>query len=286
MRLLLSFFLVLLTATVQAAAPQLLLDVAQFRNEDRVVKGSVVELYATVPGTGLTYLRRAPKTFQAAAVLTLEILKADGKPAYQETVTLKPPVLSDTTAAIKNPISFQKRVALPDGQYTVRARLRDQYKASNATTVDQSLTLKSDGKAAYLSDIVLLARPAAKSGAQDNFARGGLRLSRAPGGYYGRGTAQIFFYAELYQAPAGQPLKVRYRIASDEGGAAEAETTLEQAAQGKPTTIVGELPLGPLPSGQYVFTIEIRDAKNQLLTTQSTVLTRDMEEYAPAGATN
>lgn len=286
MRYSLSVLLLLLTVAAHAAAPQLLLDVARFRNEDRSVKGSVVELYATVPGQGLTYLRRAPKTYQAAAVLTLEILKADGQPAYQETITLKPPVLSDTTAAIKNPTSFQKRLVLPDGQYTVRARLRDQYKVGAETTTDQMLTLAADGTQPFLSDIVLLARPAAKSPAQNAFTRGGFSLSRAPGGTYARGTTRIFFYAELYQAPQGQPLRVRYRISSEENGSADAETTLAQAAQGKPTGIVGELPLGPLPTGQYIFTIEIRDSKNRLLTIQSTVLQREAEDYAPAGATN
>ena len=64
-----------------------------------------------------------------AVVLTLEIVRSDGQAAYQENITLKPPVLSDTTAAIKNSLSFQKRISLPDGTYTVRGLVRDQYQA-------------------------------------------------------------------------------------------------------------------------------------------------------------
>lgn len=278
------FLLLLATGAARAATPQLQLDVARFRNEDRAVKGTVVELYATVPGQGLTYFRRAPKTFQAAAILTLEVLKPDGQPAYQETITLKPPVLSDTTAAIKAPISFQKRLVLPDGRYTLRGRVRDQYHAGAEAVVEQPLVLESSSAKPFLSDIVLLARPAGKSPAQNNFTRGGYSLVRAPGSYYSRGADQIYFYAELYQAPAGQPLQVHYRIQSEEGASAEAEVELGQAAQGRPTPIVGELPLGPLPTGQYTFTIEVRDAKNHVLATQSTLLRRDYEEYAPAGA--
>ena len=279
------FFFIFLTgwAVAAHAAPlQLHLDVAHFRNEDRAVKGSVVDINATVAGQGLTYRQRAPKSFQAAAVLTLEVLKADGRPAYQETVTLKPPALSDTTAALKNPVSFQKRLVLPDGRYTVRGRLRDQYQTGAAETVaEQPLVLESGAAKPYLSDVVLLARPASKSSATGSFIRNGYQLTRAPGGYYPRGTDQVFFYAELYQAPQGQPLHVRYRIQSEEGAGAAAEVELDQAAAGQPTVIEGGLPLGPLPSGQYTFTMEVLDAKNQVLATQSTAMRRDFEDYAP-----
>ncbi|QDA59265.1 Ig-like domain-containing protein [Hymenobacter jejuensis] len=286
MRPLLILLFALLACTSRAASPQLLLDVARFHNEDMAVKGAIVEIYATVPGQSLTYMRRAPKAFQAAAVVTLEVLKADGKPAYQETITLKPPVLSDTSIALKNPVSFQKRIALPDGQYTLRGKVRDQYRAGQETTVEVPLILEAGAKKASLSDIVLLSRPAAKSPAQNSFARGGYNLVRTPGGLYARGTSQIFFYTELYQAPQGQPLSVRYKLVSEEGAAAEAEVQLDQAAAGRPTPVVGELPLGPLPSGKYTFTMEVRDSKKQLIATQTTHLQRDMEEYAPSGASS
>jgi hypothetical protein len=286
MRPLLVLLFALLAFTARAATPQLLLDVARFHNEDMAVKGAIVEIYATVPGQSLTYMRRAPKAFQAAAVVTLEVLKADGKPAYQETITLKPPVLSDTSIALKNPVSFQKRIALPDGKYTLRGKVRDQYHAGKETTVEVPLTLEAGVKKASLSDIVLLARPAAKSPAQNSFARGGYNLVRTPGGFYARGTNQVFFYTELYQAPQGQPLSVHYRLESEEGAAAEADVQLDQAASGRPTPVVGELPLGPLPSGKYTFTMEVRDSKKQLIATQTTQLQRDTEEYAPAGASN
>ncbi|HEX8349645.1 MAG TPA: hypothetical protein VF598_06775, partial [Hymenobacter sp.] len=152
MRLLFLLLANLAALTLQAASPQLLLDVARFRNEDLAVKGAIVEIYITVPGQSLTYMRRAPKTFQAAATVTLEVLKADGKPAYQETITLKPPVISDTTAALKNPLSFQKRVALPDGRYTLRGRVRDQYHAGPETVVEMPLLLESVSKGPALSD--------------------------------------------------------------------------------------------------------------------------------------
>ena len=65
-------------------------------------------------------------------MVDLTILKADGSTAWQETVTLKPPVLSDTTIAIKNPLSFLKRVTVPDGTYTLRGRCATSIKPPTA----------------------------------------------------------------------------------------------------------------------------------------------------------
>ncbi|MFC7669955.1 hypothetical protein ACFQT0_23255 [Hymenobacter humi] len=44
----------------QAGPPQILLDVARFRNLNKVEKGAEVEIYVTVPTQSLTYRQRAP----------------------------------------------------------------------------------------------------------------------------------------------------------------------------------------------------------------------------------
>ncbi|QJX47659.1 hypothetical protein HMJ29_12175 [Hymenobacter taeanensis] len=287
MRNLLTLLLALTALCAQAAAPpQLLLDVARFRNEDQVVKGGVVEIYATVSGQALTYMRRGPKLFQAAATVTLEVIRPDGSAAYQETVTLKPPVLRDTTAAIKNPISFQKRIALPEGTYTLRGQVRDQYRAGTSTITDLPLVIKPAATKPTLSDVVLLAKPASRTIAEgNNFIRNGFSLTRAPGGMYSRGTEKLNFYAELYSAPVGQPLSVRYRVRAT-GAAKDAAvaTSTVTGQEGRPTPVVGQLDLTKLPAGEYVLTVEIRNAKSQVLSSQTAKMRYNPADYAPAGA--
>ncbi|GAA4018218.1 hypothetical protein GCM10022408_34970 [Hymenobacter fastidiosus] len=263
----------------------MILDVARFRNEDLSVKGSVVEIYATVPGQALIYKRRGPKLFQAAATLTLEVLKSDGTAVYQETITLKPPVLSDTTISLKNPVSFQKRIALPDGAYTLRGHVRDQYRGGRVTVVDVPLVLEAESKGLIVSDIVVLARPASKSLEQSNFIRGNFSLTRAPGGLYARGADQLFFYAELYNAAPDQALQLRYRIRPADG-VKDLLTTAASATgmAGRSTPVVGNVDISKLPAGDYFLTVEVRDAKNKLLSAQKTLLRRNPAEYAPAGA--
>lgn len=289
MRFLLLFpaFLLALSAApvAQAGPPQLLLDVARFRNLNRVEKGAEVEIYVTVPTQSLVYRQRAPKAFQSAATVTLDILKADGTAAYHEVVTLKPPVLNDTTIVIKNPQSFLKRIILPDGKYTLRGTVKDQYRSANGeTTVEKPLVLEAPA-GPFLSDVVLLARPAVRGGGDDNFARGGYRLTRVPGGSYGRGSENIFFYTELHNAPMGQALRVHYHLTTPDGSAADADASLTPQS-GRPTTVVGQLPLGPLPDGPFTLFIEVYGGpgNKKLLAGHRAIGQRTAADFAPAGA--
>ena len=268
-----------------AGPPQLLLQVAKFRNLDQVQKGGEIEISVTVPTQPLVYRQRAPKSFQSSAVVELAVLKADGTAAWQEIVTLKPPVLSDTTIAIKNPLSFLKRVALPDGTYTLRGRIRDQYRSANGETTVELPLIIAEPKGPAFSDILLLARPAAKAGAESVFNRGGYLLTRAGGGFYGRGADNIFFYTELNQVPAGRSVRIHYHLAAPDGTAADADAPAVTTQAGRPTAVIGQLPLGPIPAGPFTLTIEARDAATKkVLATQSQRGQRSLTEYAPAGA--
>lgn len=268
-----------------AGPPQILVDIARFRNLEQVEKGAEVEIYVTVPTQSLTYRQRAPRAFQSAATVTLEILKADGKSAYREVIILKPPVLNDTTIAIKNPQSFLKRIRLPDGKYTLRGTVRDQYRSANGVTiVEKALVLVAPTGPSF-SDVVLLARPAVRSAGNDDFTRGGYRLTRAPGNFYGRGAETVFFYTELHQVPTGQPLRVHYHLTTPDGSAADADATLTPQS-GRPTTVVGQLPMGPLPEGPFTLFVEVYGGagNKKLLAGQRVIGQRNAKDYAPAGA--
>lgn len=285
-RLFLLILLPLQTLLAAPAAAQLLLDVASFRNDDVAVKGGVVEVYATVSGQHLTYKRRAPKVFQAAALVTLEAIRPDGTAAYQETITLKPPVLRDTTAAIKNPISFQKRLWLPAGRYTLRGQLRDQNRAASTVIVEQPLVVEFGATKPQLSDLVLLAKPVSRSASEaNNFIRLGWTLTRAPGGLYARGQDKLFSYAELYNIAIGQPLVLLYRLQPVASKLVVASVKgVAQGAEGRPTVLAAELDISKVPAGNYILTLEVRDAKNRMLATKTASVQRNPTDYAPAGA--
>lgn len=281
------FSLTALAAPLAAFAgpPQLVLQASTFRSLDQVKKGGEVEVYVTVLVRPLTYRQRAPRSFQAAATVELSIVRNDGQQVWQETVTLKPPILTDTTVSIKQPLSFLKRVALPDGTYTLQGKVRDQYKTDNGeTTVEQPLTVATPAGPAF-SDVVLLSRAAAKSPEDTYFNRGGYLLTRAPGNFYGRGANNIFFYTELSQLPAGRPIVLHYHVETPEGFAADADAPALTPTAGRPTAITGQLPLGPLPTGPFTLTMEARDATtHKVLATQTQTGARSLTDYAPAGA--
>lgn len=282
---LLGILSLLLSAVAQAAPPRLLLDVAAFRNTDISRKGGVLEVYATVDGNSLTYQRRAVKAFQASAVLTLEVLKADGQIVYSETIKLKPPVLRDTTQAIKNPMSFQKRVILPDGAYTVRGQVRDQFKAGGNRILEVPVALQFDQTGLRLSDVVVLAKAPSRSSDESNFTRGGYLLIRTPGGLYGRGADRLFAYAELYNAPAEQTLATKYRLRLV-GATKDAATGtgIAKALGNSPHLILVDMDIAKVPAGEYDLIVEVRGAKNKLLASKTTRVLRQPDTYAPAAA--
>jgi hypothetical protein len=214
------------------------------------------------------------------------VLRADGTAAYQESITLKPPVLNDTSGAIKNPISFQKRLELPDGQYTLRAKVQDQTSKKNLATLEQALELDFNQEKTRLSDIVLLARVGGKSAVEgDNFTRGGYSLARTPNGLYARGADRLAWYAELYDAPSPLVLATRYRVRPAAGGPdVMTSAGLARPVSGAPHLILGDMNIANLMAGDYDLIIEVRDAKGKLLTTQTVRLQRRPDEYTPSAA--
>lgn len=268
-----------------AAPPQLLLQTATFRRLDQAQPpGGEVEVFVTVPVRPLTYRLRAPKSYQASATVDLTILRANGQPIWQETITLRPPVLADTSVSIKPPLSFLKRVPLPEGTYTLRGRVRDQFaKAGGETTVEQPLMVVAPAGPAF-SSIVLLSQPAAKAGAS-LLNRSGYQLARAAGNFYGRGADNVFFYTELSGLPTGRPVVMHYHLAAPDGTATDADADPLVPAAGRPTSIEGQLPMGALPDGPFTLTIETRDAATKkLLATASQAGTRSTTAYAPTSA--
>ena len=74
----------------------------------------------------------------------------------------------------------------------------------------------------------------------------------------------------------------RYRAA---GRAADADADLT-AQSGRPTTVVGQLPLGPLPDGPFTLFVEVYGGpgNKKLLTGHRVIGRRVPSDYAPAGA--
>jgi hypothetical protein len=96
---------------------------------------------------------------------------------------------------------------------------------------------------------------------------------------------KLYFYAELYNAPSDQALTVRYRVRTA-GAAKDAvvATSTATGLAGRPTPVVGQLDLSKLTAGAYVLTVEIRNAKSQVLSSQTAKVRYNPADYAPAGA--
>ena len=83
------------------------------------------------------------------------------------------------------------------------------------------------------------------------------------------------------------PLLALSETGADEVGLAAADADGELTPQsGRPTTVVGQLPMGPLPEGPFTLFIEVYGGpgNKKLLAGHRVVGERATAEYAPAGA--
>lgn len=85
--------------------------------------------------------------------------------------------------------------------------------------------------------------------------------------------------------PAGQPLRVHYHLTTPDGSAADADASLTPRS-GQLTTVVGQLPMGPLPDGPFTLFIEVYGGPGtkKLLAGHQVVGQRNAADYSPAGA--
>ncbi len=273
-----------------ASLPRPLVEVARFRALDQRQPTGELELSVTVPTRGLLYRQRLRRVYQASATLELSLVRAaDSQPVWRETVALRPPVLTDTAQAVKNPFTVLRRVLVPVGSYTLRTSLRDNVRPATGqpAVAEQPLTVSVAAGPAF-SDVLLLAQPAARvnTAGADN-VRGGYQLARAPAGLYARGANAVFFYAELTGLPPNRPVRLRYRLlsgaAGPTGSPAAVEATLTPPA-GRPTPVVGQLLLGALLAGPFTLVLEARDAAtNKLLASQHQTGSRNPTDYIQAG---
>jgi hypothetical protein len=174
---------------------------------------------------------------------------------------------------------------LPDGQYAMRGLVRDQYHTGQQSLVEQPLILAFVDAKPTLSDIVLLAKPAVRGAEANNFSRTGYTLTRAPGGLYARGADRLWLYAELYNVAPEQSLTLPYRLRQAKAKTdAPARSATVRGQAGRPALVLGELDLSKVPAGDYTLTLELRDPKKQLLTTQTAAVRRVTDAYVPVGA--
>lgn len=222
----------------------------------------------------LAYKQFEPGKFKA----TVEIVTAfrKGKETTFSKVALDSPVVTDTSN-LDGAFIDQQRFALENGEYVMEVIVTD--KNSGRAPVNLSVTLDVDfpKDLPAVSDILLF----------DSYSKATTPSACTKSGYdflprvfpfFGPSANRLQFYAELYNSDKlydeGKYLVSYYIEAAESSSLMQDFYFSKRFDVSKATTLINNIDITPLPSGNYYLVVEMRDRNNTVICSNSVFFQR------------
>ncbi len=230
--------------------------------------GTYVETYLDFSSESLNYTPLPDSTYQAKVLTTIIILQDTNIVNFSK-LEIKSPNTKDSIY-----IDFMnlQRFPLSPGNYTIEIELTDLNRSQgNTTKFQQLLVVPSPSPSVYISDIMFVGdiQPASKPGP---FTKGNQDLMPLVSDYYPQDLNKFMFHAEIYNShrtfyDSSAAFICLYKIANPRTGApfrSFQKMIRQKAAPIIP--LVASLDISGLPSGNFDLVIEIRNSRNELIT--------------------
>ncbi len=228
---------------------------------------SYIEINLEVAGGSVTF-KQADSTHLQASVEVLIMIKKGENIVNYEKYILHSPLVEAPRALLD-----VKRLVVPNGEYELEITFQDVY---DTTNTDQMKTpIKVDiTRELYLSEPLLL-RGFRADNSEGPFNKNGYYLEPLPFAFYDRYATRLAFYAEMYHSDkslgADENYTMRYFIEQDKGNGIK--NLISVGTQKKrPSTMdamLVQMDISELESGNYLLTVELRNAANELLKVRS-----------------
>jgi GWxTD domain-containing protein len=226
-----------------------------------------VEINLEVAAGSINFIH-TDSTHLQAAVEVLVLLKNGENVVNYEKYVLKSPILE-----LPHALLDVKRFAIPNGEYLLEITCQDLNDASNSDHYSGKLTV-AVGDSIYLSEPQLL-RGFRADDSESPFTKNGYYLEPLPFTFYDRYATRLAFYTEIYHSDkslAGQEnYTVRYLIEQEKGNGIK--NMISVGTQRKRPAVMDavlvQMDISKLESGNYLLTVEVRNAANELLQTRS-----------------
>lgn len=263
----------MLLSWIGASAVNPILDYGVFRLPD---KRTYIEAYLFISAEQAQFLKQPNNKFAAALEVTVLFKQNDTIREFDK-YTLSSPFAEDSTG-----ISFidTKRYILPEGSYTAEWTVKDKNNLQNSTTVTQLIAIESpDFSHPQISTVILLDdyQPAPLPNTSE-YAKSGYLLTPNIVHFYASATDRLPFYVEIYGASdiASDTLFLLSYALQQEGKSTVVNNLRKiKKQQNQPfTTLLGELNIANVPSGNYELVIELRDRNNKLLAESKALVQR------------
>jgi len=228
-----------------------------------------VETYLAVTGQSVKWKRENNKLLSNVEI-TLSLWKDTTIVSFSKEILKQQ---ADSVAGAKTlNLVYEKRLQAPsNGKYTLKIKLHDLNDTLAPYYTGTIITIDFPADSTVISSImpVMSFSKAEKTG---SLTKSGYDLIPYIFDFYPTKITNFTFYAEIYpggKLKTGDPFLLVYYLMNHESGKIIPKYKKYKRMQAATVNVaLNTLDISNLPSGNFDFIMEIRDAKNQLLTTQ------------------
>jgi GWxTD domain-containing protein len=221
-----------------------------------------IEVNLEIAALSLTWQTTADSTLRAGVDVLLMIKQGEKVINFEQYRLNSPAVWSPRS------LLDVRRLAVPNGEYTLEIEIADLNAPANKTTFKSPLVV-AVGTGLHLSELQLLRRYKPDA-SESPFVKNGILLEPLPFNFYEKEIEKLSFYAEVYHADrsiSDETYLLRYFVESDKG-AGKFELVSAGSQKKKPVSIdavLAQIDIRDLKSGNYRLTVELRNRANELL---------------------
>jgi GWxTD domain-containing protein len=258
--------LLLLVANQAFAAPKLQ---ALFSHSTFMMAGKnpYIETFLVVKGNSVRYRQNEHGKFQASIEVILSLSQGD-KVTFADRFNLMSPETEDTLHGF---IDFQdqQRIPAPDGHYLLEISIRDNYSNNEATHAGVEAVVDFPSDSVCISDIQLI-RTYEKAEKPGPFFKGGYTLLQKQTDFYSEAESRLVFYTEVYRTLQRFGPEEKYLLTwhiEDRRSKQRLEnySGFRRYSAAAVNSVLSEIDISTLHSGEYQLLLEVRDKENQLI---------------------
>lgn len=222
-----------------------------------------IEINIEVAGGSVTFKQADSTHLQAAVEVLIMIKKGDNIVNYEKYILTSPLV------EVPRALLDVKRLAVPNGAYVLEISCVDVNDTTNTDRMEIPLLVDITDQI-YLSQPQLL-RGFRADNSEGPFNKNGYYLEPLPFAFYDRYATKLAFYTEIYNSNKSlgtdESYTVRYLIEQEAGNGIKNLISVGSQHK-KPSAmdaLLVQMDISELQSGNYLLTVELRNAANVLL---------------------
>lgn len=226
-----------------------------------------VETAVNVLASTVTYLQNNDKKFSAQIEITIAYLK-DSVPVKFYKYILNSPLLKDTSDLNFNLIDM-KRTNLLEGKYLVYVSVRDLNNKKSVELQNQETIEFSFPKNKISVSSIKFLSSYNKTIENNIYSFGGFDLKPTGINFIPTTQNQLAFYVELYQAKeilGDSNISIVYSIRDKKGNVVNSLAGISKQKAKTINPVLAAIDITDLPSGNYDFCVELKNAHNKIIT--------------------